>query len=84
MRGSMLDLVLTNKEELVGNVKLKGSLAAVTMKWWSSLSLGQCRCAASSLLRTSGEQTLACSGICLVEYHGIKAWREEGLKKAGK
>ncbi|PKU48920.1 rna-directed dna polymerase from mobile element jockey-like [Limosa lapponica baueri] len=26
MRGSMLDLVLTNKEGLVGNVKLKGSL----------------------------------------------------------
>ncbi|GAB0206600.1 mitochondrial enolase superfamily member 1 [Grus japonensis] len=26
-RGAMLDLVLTNKEELVGNVKLKGSLS---------------------------------------------------------
>jgi len=26
MKGGMLDLVLTNKEELVGNVKLKGSL----------------------------------------------------------
>jgi len=25
-RGAMLDLILTNKERLVGNVKLKGSL----------------------------------------------------------
>jgi len=31
-RGAMLDLVLTNKEGLVGNVNLKGSLAAVTIK----------------------------------------------------
>ncbi|KAK4817029.1 hypothetical protein QYF61_026035 [Mycteria americana] len=34
-RDAMLDLVLTNNEELVGNVKLKGILAAATMKWWS-------------------------------------------------
>ncbi|PKU29205.1 dtw domain-containing protein 2 [Limosa lapponica baueri] len=40
-KGAMLDLVITNKEGLVGNVKLKGSLAAGTMKWWSSRSLGQ-------------------------------------------
>jgi len=42
--GAMMDLVLTNKKGLVGNMKLKdslGALAAVTMKWWSSRSLGQ-------------------------------------------
>jgi len=32
---------------------------------------------------TSGEQTLVSSGICSIEYHGIKPWREEGPKKAG-
>jgi len=37
-RGAMLDLVLTNKEGLVGNVKLK---AAVTTKWRISRCLGQ-------------------------------------------
>jgi len=30
----------------------------------------------------SGEQTLAFSGICSVECHGIKPWREEEPKKA--
>jgi len=39
-RGAMLDLVLTNKEGLMKNVKLKG-LTAVTMIWWSSRSFGQ-------------------------------------------
>ncbi|RMC14982.1 hypothetical protein DUI87_07161 [Hirundo rustica rustica] len=29
MRGAMLDLVLTNKQELVGHVKLKGSLGCI-------------------------------------------------------
>jgi len=40
-RGAMLDLVLTKTVELLGSVKLRGTLAAVTMKWWSSRSLGQ-------------------------------------------
>jgi len=31
----------------------------------------------------SQEQTLASSGTCLVKYHGIKPWREEGPKKGG-
>ena len=31
-RGAMLDLVLTNQEGLVDNVKLKKALAAATMK----------------------------------------------------
>lgn len=34
-RGARLDLILTNEEGLVGNVKLQGSWAAETMKWWS-------------------------------------------------
>ncbi|GAB0186642.1 hypothetical protein GRJ2_001129500 [Grus japonensis] len=67
-RGAMLDVVLTNKEGLVGDVKLKGSLGAVTTKWWSSRSSGQQGGhTANSLPWTSGEQTLASSGICLVK-----------------
>ena len=76
----MLDLVLTDMEGMVGNVKLK---AAVTMKWWSSRSLRQQgEHTAGSLPWTSGEQALASSGNCLVEYHGIESWKEEGPRKA--
>jgi len=32
----LLDLVLTNKEGLVEDVKLGAASAAVTIKWWSS------------------------------------------------
>jgi len=52
------------------------------MKWWSSRSLGKHKVrTARSLLGTSGEQTLASSGICSAEYHGTKPRREEGPKK---
>ncbi|GAB0209576.1 hypothetical protein GRJ2_003423300 [Grus japonensis] len=81
-RGAMLDLVLTNKEGLVGDVKLKGSLSC--SDHWNSGSSGQRGGhTASSLPWTSGEQTLASSGTCLVEYHGTKPWKEEGPKTAG-
>jgi len=40
-RGVMLDLVVTNKEGLVGNVKLKGSLGCSDRKMVESGSLGQ-------------------------------------------
>lgn len=35
----------------------------------------------TSLPCTSEEQILASSGISLVEYHGIKSWREKGPQK---
>lgn len=57
-------------------------LAAATMKWCSSRPLEQGGgCIASSLHWTSGEQTFASSGTCLVKYHGIKPWREEGPRE---
>lgn len=34
--GALLDPILTNKEELVGNVKVREVLPAVMMTWWSS------------------------------------------------
>ncbi|GAB0176597.1 hypothetical protein GRJ2_000124900 [Grus japonensis] len=84
-RGAMLDLVLTNKERLVGNVKLKGSLGCSDHEMVEFKILRAARKArrASSQPWTSGEQTLASSGICLVEYHGTKSWKEERPKKAG-
>ncbi|GAB0179267.1 hypothetical protein GRJ2_000392000 [Grus japonensis] len=83
-RGAMLDLVPTNKEGLVGNVKLKGSLGCSDHEMVQFKILRQRGGrTASSLPWTSGEQSLASSGICLVEYHGTKPWREEGPKKAG-
>lgn len=67
-RGAILDLILTNKEGLVRNMKFKTALAAVTMKWQASRSLGQQGgCPASSLNWTSGEHTSSSSGKCVVE-----------------
>ncbi|GAB0206692.1 hypothetical protein GRJ2_003134800 [Grus japonensis] len=54
-RDAMLDLVLTNKEGLVGDVKLKGSLGCRDHEMVEFKILR----AASSLPWTSGEQTLA-------------------------
>ncbi|GAB0187348.1 hypothetical protein GRJ2_001200100 [Grus japonensis] len=79
-RGAMLDLVLTNKEGLVGNVRLKGSLGCRDHEMVQfQIKLGQQE--GHTLPWTSEEQTLASSRICLVEYHGTKPWREEGPKK---
>jgi len=78
----MLDLVLTNRGWLVGNVKLKGSLGCSDHEMVEFKTLWAAR-RASSLSWTSGEQTLASSGTCWEECHWIKHWREEGLKKAG-
>ena len=58
-KGAMLDLVLTNEEGLVSNVKLKGSLGCSDQEIVELESLGcQRGCAASLLLCTSGEQML--------------------------
>ena len=35
IRGALLDLILTKKEVLVRNQKVRAALAAVLMKWWS-------------------------------------------------
>ena len=85
----MMDFVLTNKEGLVGNAELKGSLSCSDQEIVEFKILRAVRRAHSKLstldFRTAdfGQQTLASSGTCLVEYHGIKPWRGEGPKKAG-
>jgi len=59
-RGATLAFVLTNKEGLVGNVKLKGSLGCSDHQMVEFKFLRAVRgCTASSLRWTSGEQTLA-------------------------
>jgi len=83
-RHAMLDLVLSHREGLVGNVKLKGNLGCSAYEMVEFKILRAVRRAHSKLSPwTSGEQTLASSGTCSVGYHGIKPWREEGPRKAG-
>jgi len=82
-RGAMLDLVLTNKEGLMGNVKLKGSLGCSDHEMVAFKILRAARRVHSKLITLDlRKETLASSGICWVEYHRIKPWREEGPKKA--
>lgn len=35
-KGGLLDLIIRNKEELVGDMKVGSALGAVTVRWWSS------------------------------------------------
>jgi len=63
-RGTMLDLVHTNKEGLVGNMKIKGGLGCNAHEMAEFKILRQqAGCTASSLSWTSGDQT----SFCLLE-----------------
>ncbi|KAJ7397319.1 hypothetical protein BTVI_136770 [Pitangus sulphuratus] len=77
-RGVMLELVLTNNEALVGNVKPMGSLGCSDHEMLRILK--EVRRDTMLGFRTEDLGTL---GICLIKYHGIKHWREEEPKKAG-
>ncbi|RMC15120.1 hypothetical protein DUI87_07301 [Hirundo rustica rustica] len=76
---SMLDLVPTNQEVLMENVKLKGSLGCSDHGMEDPKTLSAVRRVHSNL--TSGEKTVASSESYLLEYHGIKPWKEEGPRK---
>lgn len=81
--GAVLDLFLPTRRGWQGMWSLRAASRARTTKW-SLRSLGQQgRCTESSLPWTSGKQILAFSEICLMMYHGIQPWREEGPRKAG-
>lgn len=60
----------------------RAALAAGITRCWSPTSLGQGGGCRANLLPWIQEGRLAPSGVCLVEYHGIKPWREEGAKKS--
>lgn len=77
-RDATLDCVLTNKEGLAsGNVKLKDNLIC------NDCESVEFKKHTESLLLWTSELTLQSSKIFLVEYYGIKPWREQGSKKDG-
>jgi len=66
----------------VGNVKLKGSLGCSAHEMVEFKIVRAARRVHGKLATLDFRRAdLASSGICLVEYPGIKAWREEGPKK---
>jgi len=70
-RGVLSDLVLTNKEGLIEDVKFGAALAAVTMKWWRSGScVEEAGQQAGSKPWNSEEITLASSRSYLEESTG--------------
>ncbi|GAB0190982.1 hypothetical protein GRJ2_001563500 [Grus japonensis] len=83
-RGAMLDLVLTNKEGLVGNVKLKGSLGCSDHEMVEFKILKPVRRVHSKLITLGFRKADFGLFRDLLgrEYHGTKPWREEGPKKA--
>lgn len=75
----MLELVLTNKERLVGKEKLKGSLGCSDheMLEFEILKVVRREQSKPSIMNFS-RCILASSGICLAKYHEIKLGREVG------
>lgn len=84
-RGTVRNFILINVQRILwGLCSSKAALAVVTMRCWSSGSLGQGgRNTASSRLCISGEQTFASSENCLMEYSGIKSYGKEISKTGG-
>lgn len=79
---ALLDLIVTNQEELYGEVKTGGSFGCSDHERVEFRMLRRGKKAKSvSQALTSGEQTSACSGIYLEESSG-KPWTEEGSRKA--
>lgn len=79
-RGPVLDLVLTNKDDLVGMRSSRAAWAEGT--WNGGFRILKAARRAHSEPWDSGKQ-FASSGICLAESHEVKPWREEGLRMAG-
>lgn len=73
---ALLDLVLTNKEGLAGNVKLKGSLGChdhEMMEFTVLRAVGRAPSQLTNLdFRREDSSLQGSSGICSVEYHRIK------------
>lgn len=82
--GVILDLVLTSKERLVGNVKPKGSLGCseheiVELKIPKAV---RRVCNSPAILDIRSED-FGTSATCLIKHHAIRHCREEEPKKAG-
>lgn len=71
----LLDLVLTNKEGTLRDVKVGGSLGAVTMRQWSSAShVEEARQKAGLQSWTSGEPTLTSTNTDVEVSQGLEHW----------
>jgi len=81
-RGAMLDPALTNKEGLVGNEKLQGSLGCSDHEMVEFKILREAR-RAHSKITTLDFRKADFSLFRDLVHRGIKPWREEGPKKAG-
>lgn len=80
----MLYLAPMSKEELVRNVKLKGKLVCSDHEITEYDTLRAMRMVYRKLSTWEfGKANFGLLITCLVEYCGIKPWREEGTKKAG-
>lgn len=79
-RGACWTLLFLKSRE-VGNVTLKSRLGCSEHEMVEFQSSKEGR-TARSVSRTSVEQTWTSSRTCLIEYHGIELWREEGPKEA--
>lgn len=82
----MLDLLLSKKEGLIGDVKIQAvkecqALPVQTIYWYSFRSLGQGGGHTASPPLDFRKKTLASLGIRLVDYCGIKPWRQDGPRK---
>jgi len=76
--GAMLDLMLTNKEGLIGDVKAEGSLSCADHEMVEFKSPREASRAKSKLTTLDFRRAdLTPLGICLEESHGIRRWREE-------
>ncbi|KAJ7426196.1 dtw domain-containing protein 2 [Willisornis vidua] len=83
-RGAMLDLVLTNKKGLMGNVKLKGSLGCSGHEMVEVYhKIHRTVVSVHSNLTILNFRRADYLGISLVEYQRINPWRDEEPKKTG-
>ncbi|KAJ7407015.1 glycerol kinase [Pitangus sulphuratus] len=81
-RSAMLDLVLTNREGLVGNMKHKDSLGCSDHQM-GEFGILEAQRRAKSKLTTLGFWR-ADFGLFLVEYQGIELWKEEAQESCMK
>ncbi|GAB0183736.1 hypothetical protein GRJ2_000838900 [Grus japonensis] len=84
-RETLLDLILTSKEEVVRIVKAwdsPGCSDCVMVESKIPIEGKKANCSIT-VPWSSGEQTLASTVICLEESYGRWSWREEGSKTAG-
>ena len=78
----MLELILSNKEGLVGNVKLKGSLGCSDHEMVQFRMLSAARREHRRLTTLDfRKEDLASWGISFIESHGTKTFRKEGPKR---